>query len=253
MSDSLSRPCKCCGTTAHWFGQVDFAKSCEDREVAALPRAGWPVTYYRCLTCGFLFSDFLDGWPAERQRREIYNDDYVKVDPEFETGRAARVAPAIDRIFQDTKSAIRVLDFGGGAGELARRLRAQGFATIDTIDPFFGVPGGAPENAYDLLLCFEVLEHQATPDAPFAVAAAHLKPAGALLFSTLIQPDDIEVLGARWWYLAPRNGHVSLHTRHSLEILAHRHGFTVGSINESLHLGWRGEPGFAMHAIRKLG
>jgi hypothetical protein len=251
MSDDASRACKCCGTAAPWFGRVDFAKSCEDRALAVLPPAGWSVDYYRCLTCGFLFSDFLDDWSAERQRREIYNDDYVKVDPEFVTGRAARVGPMIDQLFHPAKREIRVMDYGGGAGELARQLQAEGFASVDTIDPFFG-DGTAPTGVYDLMLGFEVFEHQKRPDASFAAAAAHLKPAGALLFSTLIQPDDIEVLGARWWYLAPRNGHVSLHTRHSLEILAHRHGFSLGSINESLHFGWRGEPGFAMHVIRKL-
>ena len=33
---------------------------------------------------------------------------------------------------------------------------------------------------------------------------------GMVLFSTLVQPADIETQKLRCWYAAPRNGHISL-------------------------------------------
>jgi hypothetical protein len=243
--------CKCCGAASPWFGAVDFNKSCEDHRAAMFPPAGWSVDYHRCDACGFLFSSFLDDWPQARVQREIYNADYVKVDPDLVSVRPEAQAHDIEILFGQARANLRVLDFGGGTGELARRLRTRGFARVDSIDPFHGVDQ-VRLSRVDLMLCFEVVEHLPNPDLPFAAAAACLKDDGALFFSTLVQPQDIATLGVAWWYLAPRNGHVSLHTRRSLEILTRRHGLTMGSMDEAFHLAWRGTPAFAARILPRL-
>jgi 2-polyprenyl-6-hydroxyphenyl methylase/3-demethylubiquinone-9 3-methyltransferase len=243
--------CKCCGAAAPWFGAADFAKSCVDDKAAPFPPAGWSVDYHRCGACGFLFTTFLDDWPQERVQREIYNDDYIKVDPDLVSARPEEQANAIERLFGDARASIRALDFGGGTGELARRLCARGFARVDSIDPFHGV-SQVRLSRVDLMLCFEVIEQLPHPDMPFAAAAACLKDDGVLFFSTLLQPADIAAQGTAWWYLAPRNGHVSLLTRHSLEILTRRHGLTMGSLSDAFHMAWRGTPAFAAPVLSQL-
>ena len=243
-----ARPCKCCGGAAAWFGAVDFAKACAP---TSLPAAGWSVAYHRCGACGFLFSTLLDDWSHDRLRRDLYNDDYVLVDPEVVEVRPERVADLVDRLFGGAKPDTRVFDYGGGSGVLARKLAARGFAEVAGADPFFGSTE-APPRFIDLMVCVEVVEHLTVPDAAFAAAGAALNPDGALFFTTLLQPADIARQGAGWWYLAPRNGHVSLHTAASLRLLCARHGLAFASINETLHLAWRGMPRCAAPIIAKL-
>ena len=46
-------------------------------------RRRFRVTYYRCVHCQLIFTDFIDDWTIDEISRFIYNDDYVKVDPEY--------------------------------------------------------------------------------------------------------------------------------------------------------------------------
>ena len=73
---------------------------------------------------------------------------------------------------------------------------------------------------------------------------------GLIVLSTLVQPHDIEKQGVNWWYLGPRNAHVSLHTKSSLERLARRVGYKFGSFTESFHVLFRTVPEFARHFIQ---
>lgn len=251
MPDTRALPCKCCGAPAPWFGQADTAKSCEARTRVVFPPTGVLVDYYRCGACGFLFSDFIDGWSPERLRRDIYNDDYVKVDPEITGARAVRVADIVEQLCGTVRQTIQIFDYGGGTGGLTAELRRRSYGFVDGGDPFFADGISLPRDV-DLVLCVEVLEHLARPAEAFAAARAALKPAGMMFVTTLLQPPRIAALGTAWWYLAPRNGHVSLHSAESLRLLAHQHCFELGSINETLHLAWRGEPAFAARAIARL-
>lgn len=251
MATPAPLTCKICGAPAPWFGAADLNKSCEDRSGRVFPPAGRAVNYHRCGACGFLFSTFLDDWPQDRVQREIYNDDYVKVDPDLVSARPEEQANGIERLFGAARAGLRVLDFGGGTGALADRLRTRGFARVDSIDPFHGV-SQIRLSRVDLMLCFEVLEHLPAPALPFEAAAACLKDDGVLFFSTLVQPADIETAGPAWWYLAPRNGHISLHTRRSLALLTGRHGLTLGSLSDAFHLAWRGAPAFAAPVLNAL-
>jgi len=208
--------------------------------------AGWSVDYFRCPSCGFLFSDFLDAWSPERLQREIYNDEYLRVDPEFAGERPERTAHLLDQLFAAHKTTIRILDYGGGTGALVRRLRDRGFVDVHSLDPFHG--DAAPVvGRFDVIVCVEVFEHLAQPDAVLAAANDLMKDEAVLIFSTQVQPYDIMQCGTAWWYLAPRNGHVSLHTLGSLQLLARRHGLSFGSFNQNLHMAWRRLPAFAAH------
>lgn len=54
-----------------------------------------------------------------------------------------------------------------------------------------------------------------------------LAPNGVILVGTEIQPQDIEILRANWWYVAPRNGHCSIFTHDALALLGQSMGLTL--------------------------
>ena len=60
--------------------------------------------------------------------------------------------------------------------------------------------------------------------------------------STLTQPADFDRYGMSWWYIAPRNGHVSMFTKQALSLAWARHGFTTVALNEGIHLAFRRLP-----------
>ena len=73
---------------------------------------------------------------------------------------------------------------------------------------------------------------------------------GLIIFSTLLQPPDIDQAGLSWWYAASRNGHVSLFSRPGLELLVRRLGVQFGSFDQDLHALFREIPDLAKHFIR---
>ena len=78
-----------------------------------------------------------------------------------------------------------------------------------------------------------------------------LKPESLLLFSTLLQPSDFGGVGLSWWYVGPRNGHISLHSKTSLTTLLKQCGLNMISANEGLHIGFRELPYFAKALLKE--
>jgi SAM-dependent methyltransferase len=116
-------------------------------------------------------------------------------------------------------------------------------------------PAGIPipyrrcDRRFDLVTCFETLEHMPDPTRGAADIAALLKPDGLLLFSTLVQPADFDAQGMQWWYIGPRNGHVTLHSRASLTALWAGQGLQLASFNDNMHTAFRTLPPFAQHLM----
>ena len=133
------------------------------------------------------------------------------------------------------KSNTRVLDFGGV-------LRASGFLDAVTYDPMVPEHAGRPDGKFDLVTCFETLEHVPDPVASIGAIVDYVAEPGAVFYSTLTQPDDLKDKGMSWWYVGPRNGHISLFSRQALELAWGRHGFKTFSFNASHHLAFRTLP-----------
>jgi 2-polyprenyl-6-hydroxyphenyl methylase/3-demethylubiquinone-9 3-methyltransferase len=237
--------CKVCGEASGLLGVVDFHKSCEEGKGKLLALSGCPVYYRRCGRCGFVFTDAFDDWGVEDFRRSIYNEDYALVDPDYAEVRPAGNARLVTETFAASREVLRVLDYGGGAGLLAERLREEGFRA-ETYDPLSEFEE-MPEGRFDLITCFEVMEHVGDPRVATETMARLLKQEGAILFSTLVQPAEFAGEGLRWWYAAPRNGHISLYSTASLAHLFGRLGMKVVSFNEALHMAYARVPGFAAH------
>lgn len=211
-------PCKICGSRAAFFDVVDFNKC-----PAYYPfgPSGVTVSYYRCDSCGLLFTPFCDDWSHEDFRRLIYNDDYVLLDPEYVSDRPMHMAASMARHLRGFET-IRILDYGAGQGLFARQMAELGFPHVASYDPF-SLPT-RPRGKFDMVTCFEVIEHIPSPMAAIADMLSFLSDQGCIVLGEVLQPADIDRVRGNWWYVAPRNGHVSTFADRTLAALADRHG-----------------------------
>jgi Flp pilus assembly protein TadD/SAM-dependent methyltransferase len=245
VASTKAAQCKVCGGTSPLFGVVDLNKSCAEAKGLKLPLAGCPVYYQRCRECGFCFTTAFDEWDFAAFRQHIYNEDYLLVDPDFVQVRPEGNARLVAEAFAAAKGAISLLDYGGGSGLLAKRLREQGFSA-ETYDPFSEF-NQLPVRRFDLVTCFEVMEHVPDPRETLRTMAGLMEEGGVILFSTLVQPKEFEQMGLGWWYAGPRNGHVSLYTTGALARLFAEFGLKVASFSEGLHVAYAKVPQFAQH------
>lgn len=248
LSPPIAEPtavCKICGQTARLEGVVDFNKNCEQFEKRyPLPLSGIPVYYHRCPACGFLFTTAFDHFTNDDFKKWIYNDQYALVDPEYEIVRPHRLADSFIKLMAQGKSA-RILDYGAGNGKFAARLRGAGFENIICYDPFVPQFSKRPEGLFDCIFCFEVMEHSTDPRKTLTDILTMLKQPGIVVFSTLYaKPEDVSPL-VHWWYVAPRNGHVSIHSERSMQVLAQSLGYMTGSFNQAVHVLVKEVPEFA--------
>ncbi len=131
-----------------------------------------------------------------------------------------------------------ILDVGCGAGELLRKLRADGFTDLSGIDPFLERdldPGEGlrirrrtladEDRAFDLVMLHHALEHMPDQAEVFAQLRRVVKPGGWLLIRVPVADSEAwREYGVDWVQLdAPR--HLVLHTRRSLDGLAAAAGF----------------------------
>lgn len=211
--------------------------------------SGVPVYYRRCERCSFVFTAAFDGWGIDEFRRHIYNSDYAQVDPDYAEARPAGNARLVAESFAASRKTMRILDYGGGSGLLAERLRAQGFdaETYDPVSDPVSEVDALPEGQFDLVTAFEVLEHLPQPREAISEMAGMLKEEGAILFSTLAQPPAFQREGLNWWYAAPRNGHISLYSTAALAWLFKPLGMKVVSFSTVLHMAYARIPAFAAH------
>ncbi len=238
------QPCKCCGASSPLYGVVDFHKNCLKVTLPALGLSGIPIYYYRCPVCKFLFTATFDSFTEEDFRTYIYNQDYHLVDPDYREIRPRGNANFLCNLFTGPKPK-SVLDYGGGDGLLAQVLNSTGLLPVDTYDPSVPRHATRPSRRYDCIFSFEVLEHATNPGRTIWDMNDLLTPDGLILFSTVLQPEDFEQQGLNWWYVGPRNGHVSLYAHGSLLKLIKPYGFALASFNDTLHALFRKIPDFA--------
>jgi len=249
----MSTPrCPVCRKPTVPLGAVDFNRNCGESRGIRLPAAGRQVAYVICRGCGFAFAPEFAAWTADDFARDIYNDGYATVDPDHREVRPRANAETLVGMFPGDARPVRHLDYGGGAGRMSEILRAAGWDSA-CHDPFFAGGTSEPAGTYDLITCFEVFEHVTDPRALAARLDALLAPDGLMLVSTLVSDGQIAPgKPLTWWYAAPRNGHVSLHSRESLDRLASRQGWRFASFSPESHVFWRGEfPAFARHLLAR--
>jgi SAM-dependent methyltransferase len=177
------------------------------------------VYYQRCPNCGHIEAPQFRRWSAERFISEIYNAEYISLDPDFQRRRPLSNAEFLHRT-----------------------------------DPFVDNAPLNRELYFDLVTAFEVFEHVPDPNQLMRSIVELMSERGVLIFSTLLSDAHV-VPGERltWWYAAPRNGHVSLYSRKSLSHLAGNFGMRLHSWNDGLHCMYRWLPDWVQTVIRPCG
>jgi Methyltransferase domain len=216
--------CKICGEPAAFFDVVDFNKHCDD-DYYSFGISGVPVPYFRCGACGFVFTTAFDSWGTEEFTRFIYNEDYYAlVDREYKQTRPLRVAAALAPALKHLAGAA-ILDYGSGSGRFAEDMRRRGFSQIAEYDPFSAPE--RPQSKFELITCIEVIEHSTDPVATLRDMAELLAEGGGIIATQLFQPPDIGAIRANWWFIGPRNGHVSFFTEQTFAAMAERAGLVL--------------------------
>jgi 2-polyprenyl-6-hydroxyphenyl methylase/3-demethylubiquinone-9 3-methyltransferase len=236
----VAAECKICGGVSEFFTAVESGKHCNLQIPAAVSGSGQRVEYYRCLNCDFIFTDFLDAYSILDLKTSIYNDAYVDFDPLYPKIRPQINARFLRAILQESflaNECPRVLDYGAGNGLLST-LVGGGFAVenYDALNPDFDT---LPSGPIDVIFSAEVVEHMPFPRVFVDDWSACLAELGCVIFSTKLQPSDIDVIRADWWYLGPRNGHVSFFTEKSLQTLCARAGLRYESLTEDWHIAYK--------------
>ena len=241
-------PCKICGGAAAPYGVVDFHKSCaEATNGVRLPLSGVPIYYRRCAVCDFLFTDAFDDWSHDQFKAHIYNDDYQTVDPDYRTRRPSENARFVAQLWDAHKAQTRVLDYGGGNDVFCTALRAGGFQAAITYDPMTPEHARRPSGKFELVTCFETLEHLPDPAGGIASILEYAAETGLIFFSTCTPPTGFNNYGLHWWYVGPRNGHISIFSRQSLKRAFAVHGYKYVACSDNLHLAFRKLPPFLAH------
>jgi hypothetical protein len=240
-SNELLR-CKMCGGDARLFDVVDFNKMCSVHEPLAFGASNIGVPYYVCEECDCIFTFFCDDWDAEAFRRYIYNEDYIKVDGEYVSARPTRNAQEMSGLLLGMEGK-RILDYGSGSGVFSGLMNKFGYSTVESYDPFS--QPNRPAGKFDIVTAFEVIEHSPSPISTLNEMKDFLTDDGVIIFSQAMQPTNISQIKGSWWYLGPRNGHVTTFSHKTMVKYAERshltfftsphvYGFSNGSSATSL-------------------
>lgn len=237
------RKCKICNSACNHLSDVDLNKTCGDANKHFPEKSGITVPYFRCSNCDFIYTDFFDLFTSELWEDIIYNEAYYQdIDPDYAHVRPhtdAKFAKALLDTFANCSTAI---DYGAGNGLLSSRLRAMGY-NYDAYDPFGHVfLNPANKHKYSMCTAFEVIEHTPNPNVFFS-NILELCPSKHLLLvvgTVTHNKQDITAGLNSWWYAAPRNGHISLFSRKSLDILANKNRLRYWSLSKNTHIFYKG-------------
>ncbi|AYQ56210.1 hypothetical protein THERMOT_2229 [Bathymodiolus thermophilus thioautotrophic gill symbiont] len=243
-------PCPVCNGTCESLDVVDFNKSCEESRGIFLPMSGHSVYYYLCNQCSFCFAPAMYQWSLDDFSKKIYNDEYINIDPDSLKTRPEENANNINQFFLEKKKEIRHLDYGGGNGLLSDLLTKQGWDS-SSYDPFVNRDVNIKNlKKFDLITAFEVFEHVPDVDNLMLELSTLIKEDGIVLFSTLLSDGNLEKnKRINWWYVSPRNGHISVFSKNSLAILAKNHQFNTNSFSAGFHILFKQIPNWASHII----
>lgn len=210
-SSPPERTCKICGGKSKFFDVVDFNKYCGQQVRYVSDISGIEVPYFRCESCEFLFTDFCDDWTPDDFRLFIYNDDYIIVDPEYLEIRPAYTADNMAALLEACEN-LSIIDYGSGSGGFAKEMAKRGFTKIKNYDPFSSPK--RPRGRFNVACLFEVIEHSPTPiDTLKSIFDDILcSSSGIVILTQTVQPDNINEIKGSWWYMGPRNGHISTYS-----------------------------------------
>lgn len=218
--------CKICSSATKYYGKHDLSKGCNGD---ILQKTGTIIEYYKCVDCGLIFTVDMDNWSKDDFVHNIYNDEYIVVDPEYVDIRPRHNAEWLHDYIGYIDG--NILDYGGGNGRTAEYMRLKGY-TVDVYDEFSQPV--RPSDKYDIVTAIEVFEHTTKPYDSLEDIISFLKINGEIVFTTFT--NDLLSFGEMHWYISPRNGHVTIHSKKSLKILLSKYGLKLEHIGDHTHI-----------------
>lgn len=223
--------CRVCGGKNRFLGVVPLERNNQNIPIVD----NTPIEYYICTECDFLSCPSMLDYTPERLGVEIYNDDYVKFDPDYLSVRPTGWAKSLsESVHPNLVKRIKHLDYGSGKGIMSTILRTKGWNST-SYDPYDKTSSNfIPNTKFNLITAIEVVEHSLNIQKTIEDMKQYLDlNTGAILFSTLLADKNTTI---DWWYIMARNGHIGILSEKSLKILAKNNGLFFSSINSGLHV-----------------
>tara|TARA_B100000686_G_scaffold344797_1_gene428163 strand:+ start:2053 stop:3045 length:993 start_codon:yes stop_codon:yes gene_type:complete len=189
------------------------------------------------------------GVSSELVAKEIQYEIYVKmIDRQYDYRKnqfgGDRYRYIVERLDLDPHQ-IRLLDVGCGAGYFLsylkdQKVQAKGLdANLNTVrycrerglDVDSGDVADEPDEEYDVVVLFDVLEHLLNPVSVMKDVARKLKPEGYVVaFTTNIHSLSYELMGSHENTLLPFE-HICFYDRKSFQFLAEKAGLRIHSLD----------------------
>lgn len=212
--------CRICESNSDFFARAKILNKYE-------------VSYFRCVTCGFVQTEE-PYWFAEAYSEVINRGDIGLV------GRniiLAKISKAVISVFFDLNA--KFIDYGGGYGLFVRLMRDAGFDFYRYdryCENLFAKDFEAESvgnDQYELLTAFEIFEHLVNPLEEMENMLAFSKN---ILFSTVIIPANTPKPDEWWYYGLDHGQHISFFTQKALLLIAERFSLNLYSDGKFLHL-----------------
>ena len=123
------------------------------------------------------------------------------------------------------------MDYGCGPGVLIEKMRSSGVDAIG-YDRFYAGFQTPPTGVFDVVTCFEVLEHVNRIDQTLDDIVRYLAPDGLLILGTFLTAVPMRT---DWWYCSPRSGHISFWTFRALSQVFNQRKLNVASDGQVFH------------------
>ena len=219
--------CPICGGTEKHLGDIPF-----DRNLFNVPIVyTTPMAYYICDVCEYISCPEMLAWSSTKFSTDIYNEDYIKYDPDYLGPRAASVASSLLNSIHPLKTQkLNHLDYGSGCGRLSEILEANNIKST-SYDPYSDTK--VISGKFNFITAVEVFEHSSNIRATLSDIKSKLSSDGVVLFTTLLGNKNTSI---EWDYLLPRNGHISILSEKSIKFLAKEVGLFFSSINYNYHI-----------------
>jgi len=177
------------------------------------------VDYFQCSSCRLLYSEAID-------QDNMVGGEHEEV--RNYTQNSIRIERINEMIIGSRKEDVKILDFGCGHGLFVEALKKAGFEKVTGFDLYNEEFNRLPEpDTFHLVVMTEVIEHIPDPYIELDLICKSMVDRGVIMIETsfvdIAQQDGIKL--EDFFYIAPQNGHSTIHSHHSLDLLMVGKGF----------------------------